>query len=285
MADTNTSETPTHETRLTTGTRLVHKQQQVALFVASASDQQLDALERFLTTTVLMKEMAAIIPPAEDVQIRQELAQQLQDEIRSRLDENDWQFTASYISTILVMPIDTLRNMAQSGRMSYTPAEDVLKLSGDLAYECQIFEIKLDSKDDAEKMKDMIDLQWALIVMASIAGAADPPELDDDDDNDNSSDYGPMEVDPGPTYDRGRVQEWLQGAEAATSGQTGTSPGKLPDIPSVLPSPLLPPAQDPTTGPSVLGAVTNLPRRQAGSKSPTRTSPERPQTERPFETY
>lgn len=66
----------------------------------------------------------------------------------------------------------------------------------------QVFEVKLDSRDDAEKMKDMIDLQWALIVMSSMAGTADPPELSDDDDD---SDYGAIEVDPNTIYDNGRA--------------------------------------------------------------------------------
>ncbi|RMZ89331.1 hypothetical protein DV736_g3440, partial [Chaetothyriales sp. CBS 134916] len=133
-------------------------------------------------------------------------------------------------------------------------------------------------------MKDIVDLQWGLIVMTSMVGAVDPPKPDDDDDDD-SSDYGAMEVDPGTMYDSDRVQQWLQVAEAATSGEPSTRPGKLPDISSLLP-PLLPPlAQDPTAGPTALGTVTNLPRRQPGSKSGARTSPERHQTEQAFETY
>ena len=103
-----------------------------------------------------------------------------------------------------------------------------------------VFQIKFDGEDskaDAEKMKDMVDVQWALIVTASIAGAADPPELDDDDDDD--SNYGAMEVDPDTVNDNARVQHWLEGAEAAAPPGEPSTPGKPPD---------LPPPQDPTTG-------------------------------------
>ncbi|RMZ91434.1 hypothetical protein DV736_g1325, partial [Chaetothyriales sp. CBS 134916] len=137
----------------------------------------------------------------------------------------------------------------------------------------QIFEVKFDGKDskeDAEKMKDMVDLQWALIVMASIAGAADPPELDDSADDD--SDYGAMEVDLGTLYDDGGVQQWLERAEAAAPPGPST-PGKLPDI-----SPSPPPQQDPTEDSPTLGTVTNLPRRD-------RTSPGKHQSAQPPETH
>jgi hypothetical protein len=67
-----------------------------------------------------------------------------------------------------------------------------------------VFHVWLDTKEDAEKMKDMVDLQWNLIVIASLAGAADPPKLSDDSDND--SNYGAMEI-----HDNGKVQQWIEG--------------------------------------------------------------------------
>ena len=106
------------------------------------------------------------------------------------------------------------------------------------------FQVKFDGKDggeDAKKMKDVVDLQWALIAMASIAGAADPLEFSDDDDDDDDMDYGAMEVEPDTAYSEAGVQQWLQGAEASTSPDVpSTPPGRLPHHP--------PPPQDPTAG-------------------------------------
>ncbi|RMZ86195.1 hypothetical protein DV737_g193, partial [Chaetothyriales sp. CBS 132003] len=121
--NTSTTQTPPHESQPTVSKRLHLLQQEMALFVPSASLQQLDALESFLTTHPL--------------------------------------------------------------------------LSG------QIFKVKLNSKEDAEKMKDMVDLQWAIIVISSMAGAADPAEFEDDNDDDDS-DYGAMEVDLDTMYDSNR---------------------------------------------------------------------------------
>ncbi|RMZ88884.1 hypothetical protein DV736_g3880, partial [Chaetothyriales sp. CBS 134916] len=181
-------------------------QQQVASFFLSAPRQQLDALGRFLTTQpvpVSKTTNIMVIPPADEVEIRLGHARRLQRIIREENETNNWQFTASNLSTILIMPMDILSNLASSDRiLGFLPAESALRLAADLSYECQIFEVKFDGKDskeDAEKMKNMVDLQWALIVMASIAGAADPPELDDSDNGD--LDDGAMEVDPGTMYD------------------------------------------------------------------------------------
>lgn len=77
-----------------TSTRLHSLQQQVASFFQSAIPLQLDALERFLTTQpVPMCETTDIIPPAEEARIRLELAQQLQSVIRQQLSDDSWRFT------------------------------------------------------------------------------------------------------------------------------------------------------------------------------------------------
>ncbi|KAK0655308.1 hypothetical protein B0T16DRAFT_451015 [Cercophora newfieldiana] len=60
----------------------------------------------------------------------------------------------------------------------------------------QIFEVRHSTNDDAEKMKDMIDLQWYLILACNLAGAADPPELEDDE-SDEDFDPNTLEIEPG----------------------------------------------------------------------------------------
>lgn len=72
----------------------------------------------------------------------------------------------------------------------------------------QVFYVTLDSKEEADNMKDMVDLQWSLIVVASLAGAADPPELPDDDSD--ISDNDAMEVEQ---HDEDLVNQWLEGIE------------------------------------------------------------------------
>ncbi|KXX82588.1 hypothetical protein MMYC01_200831 [Madurella mycetomatis] len=57
----------------------------------------------------------------------------------------------------------------------------------------QVFHVELDSKEEAEKMKYVVDLQWSLIVVSSLAGAVDPPEFSDN--GDDFSDNDDMEVD------------------------------------------------------------------------------------------
>jgi hypothetical protein len=120
MASSSTIHTPTDEDEgQPTNTRLHSLQQQVASFSQSALPQQLDALERYLTMEpIKMSETTGdIIPPAEEVQIRLELAQQLQDIIRTNFNRDDWRFTASHLSALFVMPIDILREIASSGRI------------------------------------------------------------------------------------------------------------------------------------------------------------------------
>ncbi|RMZ84366.1 hypothetical protein DV738_g588, partial [Chaetothyriales sp. CBS 135597] len=117
----------------------------------------------------------------------------------------------------------------------------------------QNFEVKFDgkeSKKNALKMKDMIDLQWALIVMASMAGAADPRELYSS--NSDDSDDGGMKVEHEVEHEvKHAVEQWLAETEA-----TATARGKQPDPPSAPPSPSPPAPPLPA-----LGAITNLPPR------------------------
>jgi hypothetical protein len=40
----------------------------------------------------------------------------------------------------------------------------------------QTFEVRRNNKDDAEKMKDMVDLQWYLVLAWNLAGAEETPE-------------------------------------------------------------------------------------------------------------
>lgn len=56
-------------------------------------------------------------------------------------------------------------------------------------------------------MKDVVDLQWVLITIASMVSAADPSELFDDDDDDDDSDYGAMEAELDTTYGEAGVQQ------------------------------------------------------------------------------
>ncbi|RMZ90281.1 hypothetical protein DV736_g2484, partial [Chaetothyriales sp. CBS 134916] len=103
MADTSTSQSPVHDSQPATSTHMHSLQQQVAGFFPSASPQQLNALERFLTTRVPMEKMTTITPTT-DAEIRLGLAQKLQSEIRKQIQQADWQFTASQLSAILIMP-------------------------------------------------------------------------------------------------------------------------------------------------------------------------------------
>ncbi|RMZ82814.1 hypothetical protein DV737_g1887, partial [Chaetothyriales sp. CBS 132003] len=190
MADTDTgaSQTSAHGRLL----------QQMSSFIQSAPQGQVNALERFITTKpVPMSETPgiSIIPPAEEVRIRLE---------KINLEESDVQ--KEMLDTLTIWYGDPSAQLEYGCENGIVAASHVKShhqlLSG------QIFEVHFDGKDskeDAEKMKHMVDLQWALIVMASIAGAADPPELDDSDDDD--SDEGFIEVDPDTMYDDGTVQQ------------------------------------------------------------------------------
>ena len=92
-----------------------------------------------------------IVPPAEEAKIRLELAQELQGIIRKASRQADWRFTASHLSAIFVMPMDILREIASSGRVSGTGsgcgalALNALDHASYLTYMCKLpsFEIFL----------------------------------------------------------------------------------------------------------------------------------------------
>ncbi|KAK0612092.1 hypothetical protein B0T14DRAFT_608047 [Immersiella caudata] len=117
----------------------------------------------------------------------------------------------------------------------------------------QIFEVRHSTNDDAEKMKDMVDLQWYLILACSLAGAADPPELEDDKSDD---DFDPNALEMEPEHDTG-IQKWLKGIEAAPPQSAQpilaslSKPGVVQESPSS------------NTGPGVLGSITNLAHRRS----------------------
>jgi len=121
----------------------------------------------------------------------------------------------------------------------------------------QIFEVRHSTNDDAEKMKDMVDLQWYLILACSLAGAADPPELEDDESDD---DFDPNTLKIEPEHDTGidtGIQKWLKGIEAAPPQSAQpvltslSKPGAVQELPSS------------STGPGVLGSITNLAHRRS----------------------
>ncbi len=81
----------------------------------------------------------------------------------------------------------------------------------------QVFHVSHDTKQDAEDMRDMINLQWYLITASALAGAADPPELEGDESED---DIDPLHADIDLDAN---IQQWLEGLEAAPFG-SGQSP-------------------------------------------------------------
>jgi len=113
----------------------------------------------------------------------------------------------------------------------------------------QIFELRHSTNDDAEKMKDMVDLQWYLILACSLAGAADPPELEDDE-SDDDFDLNTLEIEP--EQDAG-IQKWLKGIEATPPQSKQpvlaslSKPGAVQELSSTS-----------NTGPGALGSITNL---------------------------
>jgi len=65
----------------------------------------------------------------------------------------------------------------------------------------QIFHVRHSTKEDAQNMKDMIDLQWYLILVNTFAGSADSPEEDmggdddmDRDEKKSDCDYEMVEI-------------------------------------------------------------------------------------------
>lgn len=67
-------------------------------------------------------------------------------------------------------------------------------------------------------MKDMVDLHWVLIVVASLAGAADAGELSEDED-DNAPDAGMMEADYAQRNQA--VHQWLEELSCDGRGEGG----------------------------------------------------------------
>jgi hypothetical protein len=98
-------------------------------------------------------------------------------------------------------------------------------------------------------MKDMVDLQWYLIRACSLAGAADPPELEDDESDD---DFDPNTLKMKPEHNSG-IQKWLKGIKATPPQSTQPVLASLSKLEAVQESP-----STSNTGPGVLRPITNL---------------------------
>ncbi|RMD40966.1 hypothetical protein DV735_g4180, partial [Chaetothyriales sp. CBS 134920] len=435
MADPSTDELSTRISGMFLGPagpqkELKDLQERLISVIRSSPRKHADALRRFLKTEpVKMSPVAAIIPPADELEIRLSHAQKLRDGIRVAEALPEWEFSASGLSTILVMPMDILKKVSNP-EMEEGPIfwhESALQLSGELAHQflsglsaappqdtappppagpgpyvavnrrkreadkayrswnmlainrqlhkwwamglwalkClgitpmgaqhtvsiqfhwmpkhsslsrhrnvsledgsvqemlgslktwygdpdtqpedgivaashakshqplltgQVFEVKFEGKEsekDAHNMKAMVDLQWALIVMASMAGAADPPDFNVSDSDD--SDYGAMEAVPGPMYGERGVRQ--QPGETETAPGPGRDPSLGPSrgfsrglsrSPSRGPSRGRAPGKQPDDPPSpspALGSITNLPPRSE-TRSPEKA--ERAQSSGPL---
>ncbi len=61
-------------------------------------------------------------------------------------------------------------------------------VTGCLVQTGDVVRIELPSREDAHRMKDMLDIQWACIRIASMSGAAGNPSYTHDPDDDNDDD-------------------------------------------------------------------------------------------------
>ncbi|KAK0623805.1 hypothetical protein B0T14DRAFT_602304 [Immersiella caudata] len=90
--------------------------EQLGLFWESALPEQQAALQRFLTTSpTVQNPNNSIIPPADEARTRLDYAKKLQEKIRKTLNNPRWRFKATHVATLFVMPIDSLREMANTG--------------------------------------------------------------------------------------------------------------------------------------------------------------------------
>ncbi|KAF4943089.1 hypothetical protein FSARC_15055, partial [Fusarium sarcochroum] len=113
-------------------------------------------------------------------------------DIRSTGPGNDWEELIAEINTF-----------QESGNMP--PVGDGIihakAMLGTLPSSGQIFHVQME-EEDAFKFKDMVDVQWACILVAALCGAAGSPELLSNNDPDDS------------------VMQWLQG-QARCTGKEG----------------------------------------------------------------
>lgn len=109
-------------------------------FWQSAPREHREAIERFLATKPPMTNPSSVIPPAEEAQIRLDLARKLQDAIRKVNGLNSWMFNASHLGIIFVMPMDILKQIASTGKVPHLrpgAADLQLQRASDLIKECK----------------------------------------------------------------------------------------------------------------------------------------------------
>lgn len=79
-------------------------------------------------------------------------------------------------------------------------------------------------------MKDMVDLQWSLIVVASLAGAADaddsefPLEYERESEDDYAADATTSMMEVDVPHDNHTIQQWLEGLTLGTSAHCQPEP-------------------------------------------------------------
>ncbi|KAB5522965.1 hypothetical protein GE09DRAFT_1230066 [Coniochaeta sp. 2T2.1] len=141
--------------------------------------------------------LSGLIPEGKRLQTRIGLAMQARNKRRHDLENPFWQFTAVQFSALVVMP---LRPSVGIALMDLHPLVERWKGSQPLV-SGRAFEVRLETKRDAEQMKSMTELQWACAVIAAMSGAGRLEDMNQDVHQDKCA--------------RRRVIAWLNAVKAA----------------------------------------------------------------------